>query len=228
MNETQIRKRLPISDNERIITVFRHHWFAYGSVYIFGGFVIIVLIVCSIILGSLAKNSLGLSASAATAIMIIGPIVSLLILPFLFIPIYLLQNEAIVLTEEAILELKKPSIFTNKTSQVNLAHIMDVSVSQDPLGTLLGYGHITIETPGDEDDYEFDKIPLPQQSAKRIIEAHENYSAALESGQIKSTLGQRSPMEGTAWRPENELNQPAPTQQPEPTNNNIDTPPTTS
>jgi hypothetical protein len=93
------------------------------------------------------------------------------------------------LTEEAVLQILQPSLFANKISQLNLAHIADVSVRQDFFGTIFGYGKITIETPGEQNNYEFTILPNPQDIARHIIEAHENFQAAVEAGRIPSTLG---------------------------------------
>lgn len=75
-----------------------------------------------------------------------------------------------------------------------------MTVQQDTLGALCGYAHLAIETPGEQDNYEFSVVGDARDKAKAIIEAHENYVAALESGQIQTTLGQRPPTPGAAWR----------------------------
>jgi hypothetical protein len=69
----------------------------------------------------------------------------------------------------------------------------DVSVRQDFFGTVFDFGKISVETPGEQDNYEFFAIPHPKDAAKTIIEAHENYQAALESGRLPSTLGAQPP-----------------------------------
>jgi hypothetical protein len=116
----------------------------------------------------------------------------------------------LILTEESLMQYNKPTIFTSKVSQLNLQHVADVTVKQDAIGSMLGYGHIAVETPGEQDNYEFNVLAQPNIIAKAIVEAHENYAAALESGQIQTTLGRRAPVPGNAWRSEPPVANPAP------------------
>jgi uncharacterized membrane protein YdbT with pleckstrin-like domain len=103
------------------------------------------------------------------------------------------SQEVVVLTEEAVLQVLQPSLFASKVSQLNLAHIADVSVRQNFMGTIFGFGKITVETPGEQDNYEFTMLPRPQASAREIIAAHENFQAAVESGRMPTTLGKAQP-----------------------------------
>lgn len=201
MNEEQLHKKLPIGQNEKIIKVIRHHWFAYVSIYLGAG-LIGVIILAGIIFAIVSQSSLGLNDSAINIITIAGIALIVLIGLFSMIPAWIKKQEVLVLTEEALLQIEKPSIFANKTSQLNLQHIADVTVSQDTIGSMLGFGNLVIETPGEQNNYDFSMVASPREAAKAIIEAHENYAAALESGQIQTTLGQRQPMSGTAWRSE--------------------------
>jgi len=205
MNDTQLHQKLPIGANEKILAVFRHHWFAYATIYAFTVVTIVLILGISMVLASSSQGTDQIPSSVPSVIIAVGLCVSMLVLLFAAIPLYLLKGEALVLTEEALVQLKKPSLLANQISQVNLAHLNDVTASQDALGTIFGYGQIKVETPGEQDDYKFTIVPHPQQMAKQIIEAHENYAAALESGRIKSTLGERQPAAGSAWRPANDI-----------------------
>lgn len=181
--------------------VAKHHWFAYLSVTLGAGGI------CAILFGALAltalnRESLGLSQGTMSAIAAGGLLMIICIGLASLIPVWLKQQEYVVLTEEALMQVNKPTIFASKVSQLNLQHVADVTVKSDMIGSMLGYGHITVETPGEQDNYEFNIVAEPNKLAKAIVEAHENYAAALESGQIQTTLGQRPPVPGTAWRPE--------------------------
>jgi hypothetical protein len=199
MNEEKLHKLLPIGDNEKILTVVKHHWFAFISVYVGAGFICLIILAAIILIG-FAKNELGISDSAMGAIIAVGLVTMLGVAVFSLIPVWIKKEEMLVLTEEALLQIKKPSLFASKVSQLNLQHIADVTVDQDTIGTLFGFAHLTIETPGEQDNYKFSVVGDAREKAKAIIEAHENYAAALESGQIQTTLGARPPTPGSAWR----------------------------
>jgi len=199
MNEEKLHKELPIGDNEKILTVVRHHWFAYVSVYM-GAAAICLLVLIVMIATVLGRSQLGLPSSATTAIFILGFMFIAGVIAFSFIPVWIKKQEMLVLTEQALLQIKKPSLFASKVSQLNLVHIADVTVNQDTMGKMFGFAHLAIETPGEQDNYEFSVVGDAREKAKMIIEAHENYAAALESGQIQTSLGERPPVPGAAWR----------------------------
>ncbi|MCA9330474.1 hypothetical protein KC957_00345 [Candidatus Saccharibacteria bacterium] len=216
MNEQQLRAKLPIGQNEKILLVTKHHWFAYLSVTLGAGGI------CAILFGALVltatnRQSIGLNASAMSAVAAGGLFLIAVIALASLIPVWLKQQEYIVLTEEALLQVNKPTLFASKISQLNLQHVADVTVKSDMMGSMLGYGHIAVETPGEQDNYEFNIVAEPNKVAKAIVEAHENYAAALESGQIQTTLGQRPPVPGAAWRPE----PPTPPQSQQPSNESM-------
>lgn len=201
MNEQALREKLPIGQHEKILLMTRHHWFAYVSIMLTSG------LICALLVGVLVaivfeRDTLGISNGVLNAVVMIGLCVIAFIALFSLIPVWLKKQEVLILTEESLMQYNKPTLFASKVSQLNLRHIADVTVKQDVVGSALGYGHIAIETPGEQDNYEFNVVANPNAVAKAIVEAHENYSAALESGQIQTTLGERPMVPGTAWRPE--------------------------
>lgn len=214
MNEQQMHKQLPIGENEKILQTIRHHWFAYVRIYVGAGF-ICLMILALIILIAADKSQLGLSESAVTTVAVLGVGFMAVVVAFSLIPAWIKKQEMLVLTEEALLQIKKPSLFASKVSQLNLQHIADVTVNQGTVGSAFGFADLTVETPGEQDNYSFTVVANAREMSKAIIEAHENYAAALESGQIKTTLGQKPPLYGNAWREEPQVPQQTP-QYPQP------------
>jgi hypothetical protein len=185
-----LHSKLPIDNDEKILAVYRHHWFAYAASWVMGVVIAALIVGVAIVLtmfggdaGPIAPyRAQVLSAAVALAILILGGS---------FVPVYLRSQEQLVLTEEAILQVLQPSLFASKIDQVGLQHIADVSVRQDMFGTILGYGHITIETPGEQNNYIFTIVPQPHLVAREVIQAHENYNAALQGGLMPTTLGRQ-------------------------------------
>lgn len=195
-----LHRRLPIGDNEKVLGVYRHHWFAYASIWMVALLLVVVIMGASTAI-AVTSDPAGAIGQHRSAIITIGGVVSALALLFTAVPAWLKSQEQLVLTEEAILQILQPSLFTNKISQLNLSHISDVSARQDFFGSIFGFGHITIETPGEQDDYQFTVLPRAHSVAKEIIEAHENYNAALQAGRLQSTLGQQvSPVDPAEYQ----------------------------
>ncbi len=179
---------LPIDDDEVILAVYKHHWFAYFSVWVVAFFLTCIIMGLTTLFVSLGGSNETLSQSKP-AILAGGIILSLLVFVFSSIPVWLRSQEHLVLTEEALLQTLQPSLFAAKTSQLNLEHINDISVRRDFFGTILGYGFITIETPGEQNNYDFTFLPNADQAAKQIQAAHENFQSAVQSGRMPTTLG---------------------------------------
>ncbi len=188
-NNAILHRKLPIDQDEKIIGIYKHHWFAYASNWLVGIFIVIVIMALAIAFTAISGSD---GAIAAHKSQIIGGAAAFCVLVLLgtLLPVYLRSQEQLVLTEEALLQVLQPSLFSSKIDQLNLQRMDDVSVQQDFLGTMLGYGHITIETPGEQDNYEFVMLPKPQEIAREITRAHENYVAALQSGRLSTTLGE--------------------------------------
>ena len=184
-----LHAKLPISQDEKILAIYKHHWFAYAATLLVSG-VIIVVIMGILLYVTATQATTSSIANNKAIILAVGAVFSLLVAVFSLIPLWLKSQEQMVLTEEAILQILQPTMFANKISQLNLQHVADVSVRQDFWGTMFNFGKITIETPGEQDNYEFTEVSKPQDVAREIIDAHENFQAALQSGRIATTLGQ--------------------------------------
>lgn len=190
-----LHDKLPIDNNEKILNVYRHHWFAYVASWMIGVVVSILILGVAAALSAYGGSDSTIVDHRAQILAVAGGF-SILILAGAAIPAYLRSQEQMVLTEEAVIQMLQPSLFASKVDQLGLQHVTDVSVRQDMLGTILGYGHISIETPGEQDNYEFYIVPNPQQVAREISQAHENFTAALMGGRLPSTFGS-STMGGT-------------------------------
>lgn len=181
---------LPIDRDEKVLGLYRHHVFAYILPLLIAAFVIAILIGLTLLM----TRSLGAGTEAiiapkyqSFAYQITG-FMSVLIIVFAYIPVYLRVQERLVLTNESIFQVLQPSLFSNKISQVGLDHIADVTIHQDLIGNLLGYGSITIETPGEQNNYVYQYLAHPRRAAREIIEAQEDFSAALQGGYLPTTM----------------------------------------
>ncbi len=183
-----LHSKLPIDEDEKILAVYKHHWFAYVSSWLIGAIIVVIIMGLAVIFTSMGGDNSVLTERRGQVLTIAGAF-SVFVMLGAFVPVYLRSQEQVVLTEEALLQVLQPSLFASKIDQLSLQHITDVSVKQDFFGTLLGYGHITIETPGEQDNYQFSSLPNPHASAREIIRAHENFDAALQAGLMPSTLG---------------------------------------
>lgn len=191
-----LHQKLPIDDNEKILGIYRHHWFAYAASWLLAAVMVVLVMGVAVALTAFGGSDTTI-AQYRSQILAGAGVLSVVIAAGASVPVYLRSQEQLVLTEEAVLQMLQPSLLASKVDQLGLQHVTDVSVKQDFLGTVLGYGHITIETPGEQDNYEYDMVPNPQAVAREITQAHENFTAALMSGRRPTTLGSADQMQAT-------------------------------
>lgn len=186
-----LHNKLPIDQDENILAIFRHHWFAYASSWIVAVILVVLVLGFAGFVTTLGANDSGSGVSQYRTTIIAGAaLVCAIILLSAYIPVYLRTQEQLVLTDEALLQVLQPSLFASKVDHLGLSRVDDISVRQDFLGTLMGYGHITVETPGEQDNFEFFIVPKPHDTARQIAQAKENFEAALNSGRLKTTFGE--------------------------------------
>lgn len=184
----RLHQVLPIDEKEKILAIYKHHWFAYVSLYAVGITLALTIMAVSIFIVTLG-NSNPSFAQFKAPILAGGTLLAVLIMASTLVPVWLKSQDRLVLTEEALVQILHPTIFAAKTSQVGLQHVNDVTVKRDFFGSMCGFGHLAIETPGEQDNYEFSTVARPEATAREIISAHENYTSALESGRMPTTLG---------------------------------------
>jgi uncharacterized membrane protein YdbT with pleckstrin-like domain len=186
--DQQLHRRLPIGPEEQILGVYKHHWFVYASIWALGLIVAVAIMTVATLFASTIGVDGSTGISQQTVIVIGAALFSGLILLATWIPAWLRSQEQLVVTDEALLQILQPSIFGSKVSQLSLQHVADVSVRKDLFGTLFGFGNIMIETPGEQSNYSFAAIGPADDAARTIIDAHENFTAALESGRMPTTI----------------------------------------
>lgn len=190
--DAMLHHKLPIGDEEHILGFYKHHWFAYAQIWIVAFFVVLIIMGLAVAMTTIQNDGSSILSQAYRPAVMAGALLfSVIILAFAYVPIFLRMHEQLVLTNEALFQILRPSLFTDKVSQLSLEHLADVSVRQDFFGNIFGYGHITIETPGEQDNFEYYFLPNPHAASKEIIEAQENFSAALQSGQIRTTFSRK-------------------------------------
>lgn len=181
--ERALRGRLPIDDDEKIIAIYKHHWFAIASSLLFVAFVAVVILGLAAMILAMPDIVPGQYREAV----IVGAVLLVIVAGGLsLLPAYLRSQEQLVLTDEALFQILQPSLLVSKVDQLSLADIGNVSVNRDAVGTIFGYGHITIETAGEQNNFHFSVVARPREVAQQIAAEHEDFDAALQSGGISS------------------------------------------
>lgn len=177
---------LPIDKDEPVLGVYNHHIVAYVGPFLSAIVIVIVLVGISLLMTA-SNTTVGESIIPSqyhTLVHMLAAVLSIVTLLFSFIPIWLRSQEHIVLTDEAVLQVLQPGLFAGKVSQTSLERVADISVHENFFGTIFGYGRLTIETAGEQDNYDYAFLPHARDVARQIIETQESFMIALEGGHL--------------------------------------------
>lgn len=169
---------IEFDDNERLVCEIRKHPFGLFIIYLLGGCISVILF-AALVIGPYAISSsgddFGLDISAFRPILaLVGLLLSSLSLVMTAVTAYLYQNNVVLVTSEKIAQQLYRTIFDKKISQLSIGDIQDVSVAQRGVfAKIFGYGTLTIETAGEQNNYIFNYSIKPYESAKLIVGAHE-------------------------------------------------------
>lgn len=183
--EKYFRSKLPIDQDETIIAVYRRHPVVYFLPVLAAIFTVLIVSGLAYLLVYYNADETAVVPANYRSLVVLGVgIFSFLVLLFTYIPVWMKMQDRLVLTNESVLQILQTSLFSDKVSQLSLQHVADVTVRAGFWGNMLGFGTLTIETPGEQANYQFSYLPDANTAAREISEAHENFIAALESGEL--------------------------------------------
>lgn len=168
---------IEFDDEEEMIAEIRKHPFGLFLVE-FTGFAIsfIIGVLPIILLLNINSADLGVDVTDYRPLIVLaGMILALLGLGATFIAALIYKHNVIYVTSEKIAQVIYTSIFSRKISQLSIGDLQDVTVSQGGVfPRLFKYGTLVIETAGEQQNYTFTYVPDPYNTARQIVNAHEN------------------------------------------------------
>lgn len=178
-NLTHVGKRffdlIEFDSEEELLLEIRKHPFGFFVILITG--FLIALALFAAVIAVAASNLLeavdfgGLNS----LVVFIGFILAIIILIVTAINAQLYRNNVVFVTNEKIAQILHITLFNRKISQLSIGDVQDVTVQQNGfLANMIGYGTLTIETAGEQQNYVFTFVPKPYETSKVIINAHEN------------------------------------------------------
>ena len=165
---------------EHVVAKIKRHPFGIVSLYVVAvvGIALAVLLAIFLLPGMLDQTGTGTSTGsssmpmiyAGTAIVVAG----LLLVLGVATSVYW-QNEWVV-TTDSITQVSQNSLFNREVSQLSMENIEDVTVNQDGiLPHMFGFGTLKVESAGERSKFVFPYCPTPNEYARKILEAHEDF-----------------------------------------------------
>lgn len=169
---------IEFDEDERLLYEIRKHWFGLFIIYFMGSFVVALMLVISIAVAAMPSGedlgtgfSLGSLQMPIVAIMMLLTVLAAIVTA---IAAYLYRTNVILVTSDKLAQLLNPSLFNRKISQLSIGDVQDATVVQRGiLPHMFNYGTITIESSGEQNNYDFTYVPQPYEAAKAIINSHE-------------------------------------------------------
>ncbi len=169
---------IEFSNGEVVLCEIRKHPIGYVGIAIIGILIASFVFLVSYFAGGWISANLAeeteLMPQIEQVAVIIGGVLSLLCLVMTVISMYLYGSDRIIATNQKVAQVLYKSIFSRKVSQLDIADVQDVTVTQDGiLAHAFNYGTLVIETAGEQQNYTFTHTPEPVRFSKIIIDAHE-------------------------------------------------------
>ncbi len=160
--------------DEKVLIVARRHWTVYtpalaGTLFVYVMAIVFFFNVEGI--GFIAKNP-ALKASAVVFFSLF------LLFSTLFIYINWLVNylNIQIVTNMHVVDIDQFGLFSRKISELALDEIQDISATQKGvMQSFLNYGDICIQTAGEKPNFNFEKVPNPNELSRRIMEIKDEH-----------------------------------------------------
>lgn len=118
---------------------------------------------------------------SSSTLFLVALAIELLIQMVINVLILTYRGNRIVVTNQSIVQRLQSTLFNQKISQLQLAHIQDVTFAQNGfIQQNLNFGSITVETAGEQANFEFKLARNPRRATQIIIEAQESVKLATE------------------------------------------------
>jgi len=160
---------------ERNIFEATRHPIGILGIYIVATILLVVFaIVAFVIVPTAARNSghdgTGMLAALGFAV------VAVLMLVFVAVSHYVYWGNRWILTDDSLTQVLQNSLFDRQSSQLSLANLEDVTVQQHGiLPHMFNYGTLRAETAGERSKFVLTYCPNPNERARDILEARENF-----------------------------------------------------
>ena len=175
----RLTRMIEFDSNEKVYREVRKDLFGLFIIYFMGS--LITLTFTALLTWAATYDFQQASAFAGVDVNSIGPI--LVIVSFFLIVgsvimtaigSFLYRNNVVLITSEKLAQLLYLSIFNRKISQLSIADVQDVTVTQKGIfAHIFDYGTLTVETAGEQSNYVFTFTPKPYEVAKSLVGSHE-------------------------------------------------------
>jgi uncharacterized membrane protein YdbT with pleckstrin-like domain len=175
---SKLQQLMELDDDEQIVTEIRRHPIGLVAVYASGLFIAATILIGGVLFGLWLERQPDITSTSSipfgTILAVVSAVVSAVVLFFTYVSAYIYKNNVIIVTNEKIVQLLYRNLVDRKISQLSLGDLEDVTVEQRGIfARIFKFGTLTIETAGEQNNYNFSYTPYPYDTAKHIVAARE-------------------------------------------------------
>lgn len=158
---------------EQVLCEIRRHPIGILGVYFMAGAIIAIAIAAAVVAPSHIPN---FTTQYREAVALGALIVSVLALLYAYIARVVYTGNRWILTDDSLTQVTQDGLFRKHSSQLSLANLEDVTVDQNGIvQAMFGYGILHAETAGERSKFVFLFCPKPNEYARKILAARENF-----------------------------------------------------
>jgi uncharacterized membrane protein YdbT with pleckstrin-like domain len=175
-----------LAKEEKILKRVNRHWMSLMPVFVSTGTIIVLIIGLSYMLGRYRQKYFNRISNDN----IIGIFfaLSVIALAILVGGVWVYRRNCLILTNRHLIRVEQRGLFARNVSQLSLTRVQDVSgVTPGFFATIFGYGNVTVETAGEEENFVMHMVPYPAVIADDCINAHDQCVEDLQAKHIDLT-----------------------------------------
>src|SRR5579871_1470264 len=169
-----------LEPGEHVVTVVHRHPIGIVAIYIetlVGIFALFFL--ARILAPDFFSNLSGQAYRLFLAAVLLAVVLFSLIL---FVATYIYRQSRLIVSDKSLIQVIQSGLFVRKVSRLSMSNVQDVTAEHNGfLPTIFGYGTLTVETAGEEDNFVFKWCPMPDNYAERILDARQKYVQSLDA-----------------------------------------------
>jgi membrane protein YdbS with pleckstrin-like domain len=169
-----------LAKDETVLRKVNRHWIVLVPVAVSSAVAILIAIAITYLFGryrsSFPASMTGVGLGVFDIIMVVFA------LALFYAGYWVYCRNFLVLTNQHLVRVEQKGLFSHAVSQLALARVQDVAGAVPGfMATVLGYGNLTVETAGAEDNFVFTNIYAPADVASVCLKAHEAYTPSVEA-----------------------------------------------
>ena len=168
-----LEDRIELEPNERVVEVFKQHWYVFRDPFLIGFFTPFMLIFLSFFLSSYLFADVPTVVSfIAKGLLYISPLFFIIGFSLFLYRLYLWYKTSYVVTDNRLIIVKQKNLFSLEVKQMELDRIQDVTYQIEGIqASLYGYGDISVQSASKETRLILERVGSPHEAQKVIVEA---------------------------------------------------------